>query len=38
MLGQEPAQLIEQDLRRLKQVMEIGEIPLVEGQSHGAKV
>lgn len=36
MLGQEPAQLIEQDLRRFKQIMEIGESPAAERQPQGA--
>jgi uncharacterized membrane protein len=35
LLGAEPAQLIKEDLRRLKQVMEAGEIPTTEGQPSG---
>jgi hypothetical protein len=35
LLGGEPAQLIKDDLRRLKQVLETGEIATVEGQSSG---
>jgi uncharacterized membrane protein len=35
LLGAEPAQLIKEDLRRLKQVMEAGEIPTTEGQTSG---
>jgi uncharacterized membrane protein len=35
LFGQEPRQMIESDLRRFKQLMESGEIPTVEGQSHG---
>lgn len=35
LLGAEPAQLIREDLRRLKQVMESGEIATIEGQSSG---
>lgn len=35
LFGQEPRQMIESDLRRFKQLMESGEIPSVEGQSHG---
>lgn len=32
LLGGEPGQMIEEDLRRLKQILEIGEIDSVEGQ------
>lgn len=35
LLGTEPSQLIKEDLRRLKQVMEASEIPTIEGQSSG---
>jgi uncharacterized membrane protein len=34
-LGGEPAQLIKEDLRRLKQVLEAGEIATIAGQSSG---
>lgn len=33
--GKEPGQLIEDDLRRFKRLMETGEVPTVEGQSNG---
>jgi uncharacterized membrane protein len=36
MFGAEPAQVIEEDLRRLKQLLETGGIPAVERQPHGA--
>jgi uncharacterized membrane protein len=35
--GQEPGMQIREDLRRLKQVLEAGEIPTTEGQSHGRR-
>jgi uncharacterized membrane protein len=35
LLGAEPTQLIKEDLRRLKQVMESGEIASIEGQTSG---
>lgn len=35
LLGSEPKQLIKDDLRRLKQILETGEIATVEGQSSG---
>jgi uncharacterized membrane protein len=35
LLEAEPAQLIKEDLRRLKQIMEAGEIATVAGQSSG---
>jgi uncharacterized membrane protein len=38
MFGAEPGQIVEQDLRRLKQLLETGEIQVVEHQSHGAGV
>lgn len=33
--GREPGMQIREDLRRLKQLLETGEIPTTEGQSHG---
>ncbi len=33
LFGEEPAQQIEEDLRRFKRMMEAGEIPTIEGQS-----
>jgi uncharacterized membrane protein len=35
MLGREPSQTIQEDLRRFKQLMEAGEIPTTKGQSRG---
>ncbi len=35
LFGEEPAQQIDEDLRRFKQIMEAGETPSVEGQSSG---
>jgi uncharacterized membrane protein len=35
LLGADPAQLIKEDLRRLKQMMEAGEIATIDGQSSG---
>jgi len=35
LLGKDPSFLIRQDLRRLKALIETGEIPTTEGQSHG---
>lgn len=35
LIGSEPAQLIKEDLRRLKQVMEAGEIATIDGQTSG---
>jgi uncharacterized membrane protein len=35
LFGQEPGQIIEEDLRRLKQILETGEIATVEGQPSG---
>jgi uncharacterized membrane protein len=35
--GREPGMLIREDLRRLKQLLEAGEIPTTEGQSHGRR-
>lgn len=37
LLGKDPNFLMRQDLRRLKALMEAGEIPTVEGQSHGPR-
>ena len=35
LLGEEPGQQVREDLRRLKQVMETGEIPTTKGQPSG---
>ena len=35
LLGAEPEQLIKEDLRRLKQIMEVGEIATIDGQTSG---
>lgn len=35
LFGQEPGQLVEHNLKRLKQFIETGEIPTIEGQSSG---
>lgn len=35
--GEDPAQQVEKDLRRFKQLMETGEIATTEGQSHGPR-
>ena len=35
LFGQEPGQLIDEDLRRLKQILETGEIATTEGQTSG---
>ena len=35
LFGEEPAQQIEEDLRRFKQLMEAGEVPTTEGQPRG---
>jgi uncharacterized membrane protein len=35
LMGEEPAIQLEQDLHRLKQMMEAGEVPTTEGQPHG---
>jgi uncharacterized membrane protein len=37
LLGKEPGQQIQEDLRRFKQVMETGEVPTIEGQPAGGK-
>jgi uncharacterized membrane protein len=36
LFSQEPGQVLQRDLRRLKQLLETGEISSVEGQPHGA--
>src|SRR6478752_10477521 len=36
-LGKDPSFMMRQDLRRLKALIEAGEIPTVEGQSHGPR-
>ena len=36
LLGGEPSQLIKEDLRRLKQMMEAGEIATIDGQTSGS--
>lgn len=41
LFGQEPSQVIEEDLRRLKQILETGDVPTIEGQPserHATKV
>jgi hypothetical protein len=35
LFGEEPEQQLDEDLRRLKQLMEAGEIPTIEGQPSG---
>jgi uncharacterized membrane protein len=37
MLGEEPSQTIEEDLRRFKRLMETGEIPTTSGQPRGSR-
>ena len=37
LLGQEPTGQIESDLRRLRAVLEAGEAPTTDGQSHGPR-
>ena len=37
LLGKDPSFLMRQDLRRLKALLETGEIPTTEGQSHGPR-
>ena len=37
LLGHEPSQTIREDLRRLKQIMEAGEVPTTKGQPRGAR-
>lgn len=36
LFGEEPEQQIESDLRKFKRLMETGEVPTIEGQSHGS--
>jgi len=36
-MGKDPSFLMTQDLRRLKALIEAGEIPTTEGQSHGPR-
>ncbi|HUO60083.1 MAG TPA: SRPBCC family protein [Candidatus Acidoferrales bacterium] len=36
-LGKDPSFLMQQDLRRFKALIETGEIPTIEGQSHGPR-
>ena len=35
LLGKEPGQMIKEELRRFKQLMETGEIATIDGQSSG---
>jgi uncharacterized membrane protein len=35
LFGEEPGQQVHDDLRRLKQLMEAGELPTIEGQPRG---
>jgi uncharacterized membrane protein len=37
LVGKSPRFMMEQDLRRLKALLETGEIPTIEGQSHGPR-
>jgi len=37
MFGKDPSFMMRQDLRRLKALIETGEIPTIEGQSHGPR-
>lgn len=37
LVGKEPGQLVNGDLRRFKHILETGEIPTTEGQSHGPR-
>ena len=37
LLGKDPSFMMRQDLRRMKALIETGEIPTVEGQSHGPR-
>ncbi len=37
MFGEHPEQQIREDMRRLKQLMETGEIPTTVGQPHGRR-
>jgi hypothetical protein len=36
-MGKDPKFLMQQDLRRFKALVETGEIPTIEGQSHGPR-
>ena len=36
LFGEEPGQQVQDDLRRLKQQMEAGEVPTVDGQPRGS--
>jgi uncharacterized membrane protein len=35
MLGQNPRRVVREDLRNFKRIMEIGEVPTIDGQPHG---
>ena len=37
LVGRSPEAQIKADMRRLKQILEAGEIPTVEGQPHGGR-
>jgi len=37
LFGKDPSFIMRQDLRRLKALMETGEIPTIEGQTHGPR-
>ena len=37
LIGESPEQRIQSDLRRWKQLIETGEVPTTEGQSHGRR-
>jgi uncharacterized membrane protein len=37
LFGEEPAQQVDEDLRRLKRLLELGHVPTTEGQSSGRK-
>jgi uncharacterized membrane protein len=37
LVGEEPGQQVDGDLRRFKQLLETGEIPTTKGQSHGPR-
>jgi uncharacterized membrane protein len=37
LLGSDPGQRMQSDLRRLKQILETGEIPTTVGQTRGAR-
>jgi uncharacterized membrane protein len=37
LIGKEPGQLVKGDLRRFKQILETGEIPTIDGQTHGPR-